>query len=112
MKRILTAVDGVPLWADETLVKPPRNPQRPSFRENYARITRYASPMLRAAGANKPVSVAFLGGRLHYTRLKLLPRLFVMLAIQAQPGDLRNWQAIRFRAGSLPRLFNSGSAGN
>lgn len=107
-----TAVDGVPLWLDQSLAKPPRNPQRPTFRENYASISRYASPMLRAAGPNKPVSVAFFGGRLDYTRLKLLPRLFVMLAIQAQPGDLRNWQAIRSWARSLPQHFNSGSARN
>ena len=105
-----TAVNGVRLWLDPSLAKPPRNPQRPTFRENYASITRYASPMLRAAGANKPVSVAFFGGQLDYGRLKLLPRLFVMLAIQAQPGDRRNWQTIRSWAGSLPALLNSASA--
>jgi menaquinone-dependent protoporphyrinogen IX oxidase len=36
-----------------------------------------------------------------------LPRLFVMLVVQAQPGDRRNWLAIRSWAGSLPQLFNS-----
>jgi menaquinone-dependent protoporphyrinogen oxidase len=102
-----TAVDGVPVWADQTLAKAPRNPQRPSFRENYASVAHYASPMLQASGANKPVSVAFFGGQLDYTRLKPLPRLFVMLVIQAQPGDRRNWQEIRAWAGSLPALFNS-----
>jgi menaquinone-dependent protoporphyrinogen IX oxidase len=107
-----TAVDGVPLWLDETLAKPPSKPQRPTFRENYASTTRYASPMLRAAGANKPVSVAFFGGRLDYSRLKLLPRLFVMLAVQAEPGDRRNWQSIRSWADSLPQHFDFGSARN
>jgi menaquinone-dependent protoporphyrinogen IX oxidase len=101
-----TAVKGVPVCVDPNLAKPPRNPQRLNFRENYASITHYASPMLQAAGKNKPVSVAFFGGRLDYTRLKVLPRLFVMLVVQAQPGDRRNWQAIRTWAGSLPSLFN------
>jgi len=63
--------------------------------------------MLNAAGKNKPVSIAFFGGRLDYYRLKPLARLFVMLAVQAQPGDRRNWPAIRAWAGSLPQLFNS-----
>jgi menaquinone-dependent protoporphyrinogen IX oxidase len=101
------AVKGVPVYVDQILAKPPRDPLRPTFREKYASITRYASPMLHAAGANKPVSVAFFGGRLDYTRLKPLARLFVMLAVQAQPGDRRNWQAIRTWAGSLPVLFNT-----
>jgi menaquinone-dependent protoporphyrinogen IX oxidase len=104
------AVKGVPVCVDQILAKPPRNPSHPTFRENYATITRYASPMLRAAGTNKPVSVAFFSGRLDYTRMKPLARMFVMLVIQAQPGDRRNWQAIRSWAGSLPRLFNSSSA--
>jgi menaquinone-dependent protoporphyrinogen oxidase len=106
------AVKGVPVCVDQILAKPPRNPQHPTFRENFASITRYASPMLHAAGNNKPVSVAFFGGRLDYTRLKPLARLFVMLIIQAQPGDRRNWQAIRTWAGSLPQLFNSRSTRN
>lgn len=101
-----TAVKGVPICVDPNLAKPPRDPQRLTFRENYASITHYASPMLQAAGKNKPVSVAFFGGRLDYTSLKVLPRLFVMLVVQAQPGDRRNWQAIRTWAGSLPGLFN------
>ena len=101
------ALNGVPVCVDPTLTKPPRNPQHPTFRENYTSLTRYASPMMHAAGNNKPVSVAFFGGRLDYTHLKILPRLFVMLVVRAQPGDLRNWHAIRTWAGSLPQLLNS-----
>lgn len=106
------AVQGIPVCVDQSLAKTPRNPQHPTFRENYASLTRYASPILGAAGVNKPVSIAFFGGRLDYTRLKPLARLFVMLAVQAQPGDRRNWQAIRTWAGSLPQLFDSLSTRN
>lgn len=102
-----TVVDGVPVWTDQALAKAPHNPQRPSFRENYASVAHYASPMLGTVGANRLVSIAFFGGQLDYTRLKPLPRLFVMLVVQAQPGDHRNWQEIHAWARSLPALFNS-----
>lgn len=104
------AVKNVPVYVDQALAKPPRNPQHPTFRENYASISRYASPMLNAAGAARPVSIAFFGGRLDYYRLQPLARIFVMLIIQAQPGDRRNWEAIRSWAGSLPPLFDSSLA--
>src|SRR4030042_3124198 len=73
------AVKGIPVCVDQSMTKIPRNPQPPTFRENYASLTRHASPKLDAAGVNKPVSVAFFGGRLDYTRLKPLARLFVNL---------------------------------
>lgn len=107
-----TVVKGVPVCVDPVLAKPPKYPERLSLKENYARTARYASPIIQAAGANKPVSIAFFGGKLEYFRLKPLPRLFVMLVIQAKPGDRRNWQAIRFWAGSLPQLFNTRANGN
>ena len=50
------AVKSVPLCIDPKLAKPPQNPEHLTFHENYARITRYTSPMLNAAGINKPVS--------------------------------------------------------
>lgn len=107
-----TAVRGVPVYVDHILAKPPVNPLRLTLRESHASIPRYASPMLQAAGANRPVSVAFFGGRLDYFRLKPLARLFVLLVVQAQPGDRRNWQAIRAWAGSLPELFDSRNGGD
>ena len=69
-----------------------------------------AAPIIKAAGPARPVSVAFFGGRLEYARLKLPAMLFVMLVVQASPGDHRNWDAIRSWAGSLPQLFNSRAA--
>jgi hypothetical protein len=42
------------------------------------------------------------GGRLDYGRMKWWAVLFVMLIIQAPPGDRRNWPAIRSWAAGLP----------
>jgi menaquinone-dependent protoporphyrinogen oxidase len=107
-----TEVSGVPVFVDETLAKPVENAGRPSLKERFTDINHYAAPIIKAAGPALPVSVAFFGGRLEYTRLKLPAMLFVMLVVQASPGDRRNWDAIRSWAGSLPQLFNSRGAGN
>ena len=107
-----TEISGVPVFVDETLAKPPENAGRLSLKERFTDINHYAAPIIKAAGPARPVSVAFFGGRLEYTRLKLPAMLFVMLVIQASPGDRRNWDAIRSWAGSLPQLFNSRLAGN
>lgn len=101
------AVRGIPLCVDPSLAKAPRDPLRLNLHERWASIPHYATPILQAAGTNKPVSLAFFGGRMDYFRLKPLPRLFVMLVIQAPPGDRRNWQIIRSWAASLPQLFGS-----
>jgi menaquinone-dependent protoporphyrinogen oxidase len=107
-----TAVSDVPVFVDEALAKPPKNAGRLSFKEHHTDINHYAEPIIKAAGPAHPLSVAFFGGRLEYSRLKLPARLFVMLVIQASPGDHRNWAAIRSWAGSLPQLFASRIAGN
>jgi menaquinone-dependent protoporphyrinogen oxidase len=107
-----TSVKNIPVWVDENLAKPPQNPSILSFRERYANVNHYIAPMLKACGAVRPVSIAFFGGRLDYQRLKLPAKLFVMLVIQSQPGDRRNWPAIQSWAAGLPGLFNSRNAGN
>jgi menaquinone-dependent protoporphyrinogen oxidase len=107
-----TEVSGVPIFADKTLAKPMKIEGRPSLKERFTDINHYVAPIIKAAGAACPVSVAFFGGRLEYTRLKLPAMLFVMLVVQANPGDHRNWDAIRSWAGNLPQLFNSRTAGN
>jgi menaquinone-dependent protoporphyrinogen oxidase len=88
-------VNGIPLWVDTELAKPPKNAQRYSLRERYALPSNYLSPMVSAAPGVKPVSVGFFGGKLELFRLPFLQMLFVMAIIQAQPGDLRNWTAVR-----------------
>jgi menaquinone-dependent protoporphyrinogen IX oxidase len=100
-----TELHGVPVCIDEKLAKPPQKPGRPSLGERHAFVYRYAAPILKSAAPARPVSIAFFGGKLDYFHLKPLARLFVMLVIQARPGDWRNWETIRSWAGRLPRLF-------
>ncbi len=71
-------------------------------------MTNYLRPVLDVAPLVKPVSVGFFGGKLELYRLPLLQMLFVLLVIQAQPGDFRNWPAIRAWATSLrPELLEN-----
>jgi menaquinone-dependent protoporphyrinogen IX oxidase len=107
-----TEVSSVSVFIDKALAKPVKKVGRPSLKERHTDINHYAAPIIKAAGPAHLVSIAFFGGRLEYHRLKLPAKLFVMLVIQASPGDRRNWDAIRSWAGSLPQLFTSRSAGN
>jgi menaquinone-dependent protoporphyrinogen IX oxidase len=100
-----TSVDGVPVTIDEHLPKPPRTEGKLTFRERYARLANYMRPILQAARPAKPASIGFFGGRLDYGRLKWWAVLFVMLIIQAPPGERRNWPAIRAWAAGLPAAF-------
>lgn len=86
---------GVPVYIDPRLPKPPANPGRLGLKERYARVNNYLGPILKSAGEVRPVSIAFFGGKLDFGRLKLLQMLFIMLIVGAQPGDYRNWDAIR-----------------
>ena len=97
-----TSVDGVPVAVDEKLPKPPEKEGRLTLRERYARLLNYVQPILMATRPVKPVNVGFFGGRLEYGRLKWWAVLFVMVIIQAQAGDRRNWTAIRSWAAGLP----------
>jgi menaquinone-dependent protoporphyrinogen oxidase len=102
-----THLNGVPVHIDPNLPKEPKNATRLSLKERYATVERYLGPALRAAPQVSPVSVGFFGGKLDYSRLKLLQMLFVMLIIQIQPGDRRNWPAIQEWAAGLSTAFNS-----
>ena len=95
------SVDAVPICVDAMLAKAPENANRLSFRERYATATSYLRPVLKAAPPVRPVSVGFFGGKLELYRLPLLQKLFVLLVIQAQPGDFRHWPVIREWAASL-----------
>ena len=61
--------------------------------------------MLDKAPQVKPVSAAFFAGKLDYSRLDLLSRLFVQIIIGARPGDYRNWDAIRAWAASVRQML-------
>jgi len=95
------SVAGVPIYYDPRLPKAPANPDKLSFKENYATPARYLTPVLKKASKVKPVSVGFFGGKLDYGTLNILHMLFVMLVIGARPGDHRNWEAIRAWGASL-----------
>jgi menaquinone-dependent protoporphyrinogen IX oxidase len=97
-----TPAEGVMVIIDEKLPKPPENKAELSFRERYARPSKYLAPILRATRPVKPVSIGVFGGRLEYGRLKWWAVLFAMLVIQAPAGDRRHWSAIRSWAAGLP----------
>jgi menaquinone-dependent protoporphyrinogen IX oxidase len=91
----------MPIYVDETLPKPPKDKEKLTFRERYARLSNYIQPILNAASPAKPVSIGIFGGRLEYGRLQWWAVLFAMVIIQARAGDRRNWSAIRAWAGDL-----------
>lgn len=96
---------NLPVFVDPRLAKSPLNPQRLALKERYATVGNYLRPILKSAGKVKPVSIAFFGGKLDFGRLKFPQMLFVMLVVGAQPGDYRNWDAIRAWASELPGKF-------
>lgn len=100
-----TSLEGVPVTVDEKLPKPPQKEGSLSFKERYARLSNYLQPILKATRPAKPASIGVFGGRLEYGRLKWWAVLFVMLIIQAQAGDRRDWDAIRAWAAGLPAAF-------
>ena len=100
-----TSLGGVPVYVDEQLPKAPEHEGRPNVRERYARLSNYVRPILKATYPVKQVSVGVFGGRLEYGRLKWWAVLFVMVIIQAQAGDRRNWTAIRAWASRLAATF-------
>jgi menaquinone-dependent protoporphyrinogen IX oxidase len=83
-----------PLFIDPELPKAPHTPGRMTIKERYATVANYLRPVLKAAPSVHPLSVAFLGGKLELFRLKWWQMLFVMVIIQAPPGDRRNWPCI------------------
>ncbi len=96
-----TSLNGIPLFVDEKLTIPPQKAERLSFKERYATVGNYLTPIFKAAPSVKPVSVAFFGGSLQYFNLQWWAALFALLIIQAQPGDKRNWTAIETWARDL-----------
>ncbi|MEN6410109.1 MAG: flavodoxin domain-containing protein [Anaerolineaceae bacterium] len=96
----LTRAAGEPLpetalTLDANLVSDPVKPGALNFKERFTTLDHYLQPMLKAAPGVKPVSVAFFNGRLEMYRLKWWQAAFVMMVVQAAPGDYRDWDAIR-----------------
>jgi menaquinone-dependent protoporphyrinogen IX oxidase len=96
------------VMVDPWLGTPPRNPQRLSLKERYATLANYLRPLRSAAPRVQPVSIGFFGGKLELFRLKWWQMLFVMVIVQARPGDLRNWDFIQaWAAGIAAQLEES-----
>ena len=100
-----TSLDGIPIFQDPALAKPPKNPDRLSYKENYATVKNYLAPPLHKAPQVKPMSVGFFAGKLDYGKLNLLARLFVQFVVGGQPGDYRNWDGIRGWATELRQML-------
>ncbi len=96
-----TSLQGIPLFVDEKLPRPPQKTGRLSLKERYATPSNYLKPILKAAGPVRLVSVAFFGGSLQYFNLQWWAAILALLVIQAQPGDRRNWEAIHSWASGL-----------
>jgi menaquinone-dependent protoporphyrinogen IX oxidase len=100
----VTTIQGVPVSVDEKLPKPPQNPDRLTFKERYSLASNYLRPIIRAC-PRKPVSVGVFGGQLNFSHMQWWAMIFIVLILQAQAGDHRNWEAIRQWASSLPKRF-------
>jgi menaquinone-dependent protoporphyrinogen oxidase len=88
-------VQGVPVFLDPARATAPKNAARLSRVERYALPSAYLAPVLQKAPQVKPVSVAFFGGKVDYSKLNPLYWLFVRLVVRAKGGDYRNWDAIK-----------------
>ena len=95
-----TSFLGVPVMIDENLPKPPKDENRLTFKERYSLVSNYLRPILQACPV-KPVSVGVFGGRLDFSHMQWWAMIFVVLILQVQAGDKRNWEAIRAWAKNL-----------
>ena len=101
-----TEFHGEPISIDEALPKPPKITGHLSLKERYSLVSNYLGPIHQAC-ARKPVSVGIFGGQLNFSHMQWWAMIFVVLILQAQAGDHRNWPFIRQWAGGLPGLFDS-----
>ncbi|GAP16060.1 flavodoxin [Longilinea arvoryzae] len=86
---------AVPLMLDPNLVSEPLKPGSLTLKERFTSLGYYLKPMLAAAPSVRPLSVAFFNGQLDMRRLKWWQAAFVMIVVQAVPGDYRDWEYIR-----------------
>lgn len=90
-----------PIVLDPNLATGPDKPGTLNLKERFTTVKYYLNPMLGAAPQVKPVSIAFFKGSLQMYRLKWWQALFVMIVVQAPPGDGRDWNFIKDWARSL-----------
>lgn len=94
-----------PILFDENLVAEPVNPGSLSIKERFTTTGHYLGSMLQGSAGIKPVSTAFFKGKLEMFRLKWWQAAFVMVAVQASPGDFRDWDVIRSWGRSLSEIL-------
>ena len=93
------------LTLDENLVKDQSKPGSLTLKERFTSIGYYLKSMLPSQAGVQPVSVAFFNGKLEMFRLKWWQAAFVMVVVQAAPGDYRDWDAIRAWGKSLSQIM-------
>lgn len=94
----------VALTLDENLVADEVKPGSLNIKERFTTIGYYLKSMLPPGPGAKPVSVAFFNGKMEMFRLKWWQAAFVMVVVQATPGDYRDWDVIRAWGKSLSQL--------
>jgi menaquinone-dependent protoporphyrinogen oxidase len=96
------------LYVDPSYGEAPKVEGKLSFKEKYTTASGYLEAALKKAPQVKPVGAGFFGGKLDYSKLGFLPKLFVKVFIGAQEGDHRNWDAIHTWANNLrPALLGA-----
>ncbi len=87
-------ISGVNLDLDPGLLSAPEQRGSLSIKERFTSINYYLKPMQKYPGV-QPCRVAFFHGKLDMRLLKWWQALFVMVVVQAVPGDYRNWEFVR-----------------
>lgn len=95
----------VTLTLDENLVQNQSKPGSLTIKERFTTIGYYLKSMLPADSSTQPVSVAFFNGKLEMFRLKWWQAAFVMIVVQATPGDYRDFDLIKSWGKSLSQLL-------
>ncbi len=97
-----------PVFLDPTMAREPTNPARLTWVENLSTCSRYLGPVLASITEIRPLSLAFLAGKLDLKTLNLPEKLIMLLLMfltGVKQGDHRNWDAIRTWSGSLYRTL-------
>jgi menaquinone-dependent protoporphyrinogen IX oxidase len=93
------------LTLDENLVRNQSKPGSLTFKERFTTIGYYLKSMLPSQAGALPVNIAFFNGKLEMFRLKWWQAAFVMVVVQATPGDYRDWDQIRAWGKSLSQVL-------
>jgi menaquinone-dependent protoporphyrinogen IX oxidase len=93
-----------PVFVDPSILKPPAEQHRSNPLDAITTIHNYLQAALPTLELIKPVSLGIFAGKLDLQTLKLPEQVIMMLLMLItgmQPGDHRNWEAIRSWVQSL-----------